>query len=169
MHVLWSSATPPGELFVKRTRIPASAEAVFAWHARPGAFQKLTPPWEPVKLVTETGGIGDGARVELRIGRGPFRMRWVAVHEGYIEGRQFRDVQVSGPFVKWVHTHRFEPDGPDASYLEDRVEYELPFGRLGRLFGGTFARKKIARMFDYRHAVTLRELTAGIAARPGLL
>lgn len=145
--------------------MPASAEAVFAWHAKPGAFEKLTPPWEPVELVTQTGGIRDGARVELKIGRGPFRVRWVAVHEGYIEGCQFRDVQVSGPFAKWVHTHRFEPDGEDASYLEDRVEYELPFGWLGAMVGGAIARRKMERMFDFRHAVTMREVRGGLGAQ----
>ena len=37
----------------------------------------------------------------------------------------FRDEQVSGPFSQWVHTHRFIPDGANASWLEDRIEYKL--------------------------------------------
>ena len=146
------------ERFNKRSRIAASVEAVFRWHTLPGAFAKLSPPWEPVELIEQTGGIRDGARVTFRIRVGPFRIRWVAEHRGYVENRQFQDVQVQGPFAKWEHTHLFEPDGPAACYLEDRVEYALPLGALGRLFGGAMTRRKLERLFDYRHRVTAREL-----------
>ena len=145
-------------IFVKRSRLPVSAERAFGWHAAPGALEALTPPWEPVEIVERTGGIADGARVVLRIGRRPFRLRWIAVHSGFIAGRQFRDVQISGPFARWEHTHRFEPDGADACWLEDRVEYKLPLGPVGELFGRTLVRRKLERLFEYRHAATLKHL-----------
>ena len=85
---------------------------------------------------------------------GPLRLRWTFEHNGYIEGRQFRDVQTSGPFRRWEHTHLFIPEGPEACKLEDRIEYELPFGALGNLFGGELVRRKLARVFEYRHRVT---------------
>ena len=132
----------------------ASAEAVFLWHALPGALEKLTPPWESVELVEQSGGIHNGGRVTLRIHVGPFRIRWVAEHRDYIENRQFCDVQVEGPFAKWEHTHLFERDGPSACYLEDRIEYALPLGRIGRLLGGDFTRRKLERLFAYRHRIT---------------
>ena len=144
------------ELFVKRSRFATPVEAVFGWHAQPGAFTRLTPPWERIELLEESGGIQDGARVVLRIHAGPFSVRWVALHQGYIENRQFQDVQIEGPFAKWEHTHLFEPDGPGACFLEDRVEYALPFGWLGRLAGGAFTRRKLRLLFDYRHAVCRR-------------
>lgn len=134
--------------------MPASAEAVFRWHALPGAFEKLTPPWEHVELLEQTGGIRDGARVSLRIHAGPFRILWIAEHSGYVENRQFRDIQVKGPFAKWEHTHLFEPAGPHDSYLEDRIEYALPFGIIGRILGAAIMRRKLERMFEYRHRVT---------------
>jgi uncharacterized protein len=143
--------------FVRRTRIRAPAERVFRWHEMPGAFEKLTPPGESVRVVSQTGGIRDGARRELVIGHPPASIRWIAAHDGYIEGRQFRDTQVRGPFRSWVHTHIFEADGVDACYLEDRVEYELPFGWLGEwLLGGVIARR-LERLFEYRHRVTREE------------
>jgi uncharacterized protein (TIGR01777 family) len=147
------------DVFVRSTRIEAPAGEVFRWHARPGAFERLTPPWEPVELVEQTGGIADGARVVLRIGAGPARLRWVAEHRDYVEGEQFRDVQVEGPFARWVHTHRFEQDGPDACTLEDHIEYALPAGALGRLAGGAYARAKLDRVFAYRHRTTAGDLS----------
>lgn len=153
------------ELFVRRSRMPAPAREVFAWHARPGAFQRLTPPWERVEVVEDSGGIGDGARKVIRMGRPPFTLRWVAEHRDYVDGEQFRDVQRRGPFARWTHTHRVEPAGDDGAWLEDRIEYALPLGGLGALAGGGFTRRRLQRMFAYRHRVTAHDVAAHAQAR----
>ena len=70
----------------------------------------------------------------------------------------FRDEQIKGPFASWQHTHIFEPAGPSACYLEDRVEYSVPLGVLGRMVAGRFVRRKIERLFAYRHEVTARAM-----------
>ena len=152
--------------FLKRTHLAAPAEVVFRWHARPGAFERLTPPWAPVTVVERSGGIDTGARVVLDIPVGPTRVRWVAEHRNYVEGRRFTDVQVSGPFARWAHTHSFEPDGPGACVLEDRIEYDLPLGAAGALVGGPFVSRMLERMFAYRHRVTAGDL-ATHARYPG--
>ena len=94
----------------------------------------------------------------FNLGDGHSGRRWVAEHQDFEEGRYFSDVQVSGPFAYWKHTHTFEPDGPTACFLEDRVEYALPFGVLGRWFAGWYVRRKLTKLFEYRHEVTAREL-----------
>jgi uncharacterized protein (TIGR01777 family) len=149
-----------GELFVRRTRIAAPAADVFAWHARPGALERLTPPWERVEVLEKHGGIENGARVVLRMGSFPLTTRWVAEHRDYVEGEQFRDVQIAGPFARWEHTHRITPDGAAACYLEDAIEYALPFGAVGALGGGAMVRRRLARMFEYRHRVTAQDIAA---------
>ncbi len=153
--------------FQRRTRIVAPADAVFAWHARPGALERLVPPWERVVVEERAGGIEDGARVVLQVGAGPFRLRWVAVHDEVVPGRQFCDRQERGPFSYWHHRHRFEPDGPSTCRLEDDVEYALPFGSLGSVVAGRRVRETLERMFAYRHAVTNADIEA-LAARKGL-
>jgi ligand-binding SRPBCC domain-containing protein len=72
-------------------------------------------------------------------------------------------IQVRGPFARWEHTHIFEADGPDACYLEDRIEYALPLGFLGRWLLGAFIERKLQRLFEYRHRVT-REENEGTSA-----
>ena len=148
------------EVFIRRVRIPAPAAEVFAWHARPGAFERLTPPWESVEIVERSGGIENGGRVVLRMGLGPFSQRWVAEHCDYEAGVQFRDVQISGPFAHWEHTHRMEADGRAGCILEDQIAYALPGGRLGGLLGGAWTRRKLARLFAYRHEVTRQDVLA---------
>jgi hypothetical protein len=134
-----------------------SAETVFDWHARPGAFRRLTPPWAPVRLESFEG-IREGDRAVLRLGPGPLALRWVAEHHDVLEGRQFCDRQVQGPFAYWDHTHRFEPlDGGARCRLVDHIEYELPGGPLGEYLAPGLE-PELRRQFAYRHRVTRRDL-----------
>lgn len=142
--------------FLATTRIPASAEAVFDWHEAPGAFERLTPSWERVRVLRHQGGIRDGARVSLLVGPAPFSLSWELEHRDYQHGRSFTDQQLSGPFRYWKHVHTMIPQGPDSCMLEDAIEYELPLGALGQLLGEPFVRRKLGRLFAYRHAVTRR-------------
>jgi len=142
---------------VFRSRMPASADAVFRWHAEPGAFTRLQPPWEKARVIQRTGGIEQiGSRLTIRLSVGPFTKDWVAEHTACEPGRMFRDVMRAGPFRHWEHTHLFLPDPDDAqaSWLEDRIAYQLPFGWLGKLFAGAWTRRKLEGMFAYRHRVT---------------
>lgn len=145
--------------------MPVSAETLHDWHAREGALQRLVPPWEAVELAEHTGTIAD-SRVVMRMGvMGPIRQTWVAQHSDHVPGRQFRDTQVSGPFAAWVHTHRFEPNEA-GSELVDHIDYTLPMGPLGSLFGGAFALARIERMFDFRHQRTAEDLSRHAGKAP---
>lgn len=146
------------EIFKMSVRIARPAAEVFAWHERPGAFARLCPPWERVEVTRHVGGILDGARVSLRTKVGPMWAKWEIEHRDYVAGRQFRDVLLSGPFAKWEHLHRIEPDGGDACVLTDEIHYLLPLGVLGRWGGAAFTRAQLEKMFRYRHAVTKADL-----------
>lgn len=141
--------------FVKSISLPATADEVFDWHEAPGAFERLTPPREPVRVLRHEGGIRDGARVSLRVGPWPFALRWDLEHRDYLCGRSFTDVQLRGPFKSWTHVHRMIPEGAGCR-LEDAIESEMPFGRLGRLVGRLFVQPKLRRLFAFRHEVTRR-------------
>lgn len=153
--------------FTRATRLPVSAAEAFRWHARPGALERLTPPWEEVSVLDRTGGIEDpGSRVSITTRIGPFRKRWVAEHRDFVEGRMFRDVQVEGPFARWDHTHTFRPAAEGGCILEDRVEYALPGGWLGRTLGGGAVRRRLERIFSYRHETTAADIVAHRDAVP---
>jgi uncharacterized protein (TIGR01777 family) len=146
---------------VERTsRLPVSAGEAFAWHERPGAFERLLPPWERVEVIERRGGLENGAEVLLRVGWGPLTLRWLARHQDYIPGRQFVHEQVAGPFTQWRHLHRFDPDGPDACWLTDRIDYALPFGGMGGAVTARTVRSKLERMLQYRHHLLPADLQA---------
>ncbi len=146
--------------FTYRSRLPYPVETVFQWHERPGAFDRLNPPWFRVSVIDRTGGIRDGDRVSLRVWIPPAWRRWVIEHRDYQENKQFRDIQLSGPFSFWEHTHRFHSDGPDACILEDSIEYTPPLGYIGNLLGGWHIRLQLLRVFQYRHNVTQADIAA---------
>lgn len=141
------------------SRIACPANEVFAWHERPGAFERLQPPWERVELVRATGGIRDGAQVEVRTKIGPVSSTWLVEHRGYRAGREFRDVMLRGPFSAWEHVHAIEPDGEAACRLTDRITYRLPGGFAGAAADG-LVRRRLERMFRHRHAITRADLEA---------
>lgn len=144
---------------VFRRVVPVPADRLFAWHERPGAFERLSPPWADVRVVERTGGIRDGDRTVLEMRKGPIRRRWVAVHKEYVPGVQFADEQASGPFASWLHVHRVRSEGHSSSVLEDAISYRLPLGPVGeRLLAGA-ARRELERLFRYRHTQTVNDLT----------
>lgn len=142
--------------FTARSPIPASSDDLFSWHARPGAFARLAPPWDRVVDEGPDGPLAEGARRTLRVGRAG--IRWVAVHGSIEPGRGFVDRQEHGPFDRWVHAHRFEAAPGGGSILTDEIEYALPGGSLGGALGAGTMRRKLRRMFRYRHDVTRGDL-----------
>ncbi|QXD22453.1 TIGR01777 family oxidoreductase [Opitutia bacterium ISCC 51] len=144
--------------FTHETRIPGPVVDVFDYHRRPTALQRLTPPWEGAQIIEKVDGIEDNGTTLLRVGAGPFKTNWKAVHQDYIENRQFSDSQLSGPFKFWNHVHSFRPVSANETVLNDSIKYQLPMGALGRLFGARAVRNKLERMFSYRHTVTQNDL-----------
>lgn len=122
-------------------------------------MERLTPPWDPFKVVYRRGGIAKGATASLKMKAGPIPYDWIAEHTDYQEGRLFRDRQIKGPFAFWEHTHIFEPDGDQACFLEDRIEYALPFYPFGGM-AEPMVRKKLGPIFEYRHRTFASDMAA---------
>lgn len=131
--------------------MPVPAESLSAWHFRPGALARMTPPWTRVRHVRTFGGIANGAIAEFEVRIAGRWWRWKALHEEVDPPRGFRDRQLEGPFAAWVHDHRFLPEEGDHSLLEDRIEYEVRGGGIGRLLAGGKAHRELVRAFLFRH------------------
>lgn len=126
-------------------------EAVFRWHEREGALERLTPPWADMSVLRKDGGIRDGAEVELEVRAGPIPFRWHLRHTDFQEGRQFADEQVSGPMKRWRHVHRFLDGEGGGTLLEDQVDMEPPLGFAGQTVVPSMVEKELNRLFAFRH------------------
>ena len=146
------------EKFSAVLRLPFPAREAYRWHIRPGAFERLIPPWEDISVGPRPDGIAEGSRLSFSMKKGPFRLTWEALHRDFVEDRQFVDVMVRGPFGSWVHRHRFEAVGEGQSELRDEIELALPSG-IPNVLGRPWVKKDLERLFAFRHARTLDDMT----------
>ena len=139
---------------MRESLIRASPERVFRFHEQPEALKKLMPPWEQVNVVQQAdiSQVGSRTIVEAPI-LGPFKSTWISQHTVYEPPRLFEDIQLKGPFRRWRHRHIITPHA-DGTVLRDEIDYEPPFGFVGRLFAPVLIQKRLGRLFDYRHHVT---------------
>ncbi|GAB7095766.1 SRPBCC family protein [Halolamina litorea] len=149
-------------VYTRRTRVDAPLADVWSFHSRVEGLEALTPGFMNLEVEAIRGPDGEadpdvlmqGSEIDMSMrpfGVGP-RQRWTSVITDREEGNGvawFRDEMRGGPFPRWVHTHRFRTDG-EATIVEDRLEYELPLGPLGRLFGPAGV-VGFAPMFRSRH------------------
>ena len=141
-------------IYEKESTLDHPVGTTFQWHLRPGALERLTPPWADVEVLQRTGGIDDGGRITLRVRpAGPVSVDWTLVHTDYEENRHFQDEQVDGPFVRWVHRHTFQAGTGQRTVYGDRVDWEIPTGGIARtLGGGPVLERELEKLFRFRHA-----------------
>lgn len=139
------------------TFIAAPLAEVFAFFSAPENLGRITPPGMGFRITKGPGRqLQEGDRIDYSIRILGLPMRWTTRITLWREGEAFADLQERGPYRYWHHTHTFrEVDG--GVEMHDRVEYELPFGFLGRLAGGPIVRRQLAAIFAYR-AAAIREI-----------
>jgi len=137
----------------QRIIINAALEDVFAFFSQPGNLARITPPSLGFRIIAAPDrGLRQGDRITYRIRVAGLPVRWVTLITDWVPNVSFTDTQEKGPYKTWIHFHRFTKVA-DGVLMEDRVDYELPFGRLGEKFGGWFVRAQLRRIFDYRTEV----------------
>jgi uncharacterized protein (TIGR01777 family) len=150
--------------FERATDVDCTAAGLFAYHAAPGAFERLTPPWDDVEIIEPLRRLADGEVAIFKVGVGPAKLRWVARHENVRDGHDggvagFDDVMVRGPASSWRHTHRFEPLPDGRARLRDRITWTAPPG------GGLVVGPMLERMFRFRHRRTADDLALDATLR----
>jgi uncharacterized protein (TIGR01777 family) len=144
-------------IFSQQTRMPLSAKELFDWHTRPGAFERLSPPWVDMEIAKRTGGIENGAQVVLKIKQGPASLMWRLAHKDFEPGHQFKDYQITGPFAFWEQTHACEPIDSSSSFLKDVVQFELPLSMVSHTLGVPMIEHELRRLFKYRHRLMVKD------------
>ncbi|AKK06034.1 putative TIGR01777 family protein [Corynebacterium mustelae] len=118
--------------------VPGSREEVWNWHTRPGAVDRLTPPFFPFTPIQATTDLAQGTTIFSL----PAGLRWEARHDlsGYVKGFRFTDVCVTAPIralANWRHSHEFcevDVDGAPATRITDEVRTRLPKASLAPMF-----------------------------------
>ena len=114
--------------------VDAPRPDVFAWHERRGAIERLLPPRQPIKVVSEAASLADGGGV-LAL---PGGLRWTAQHQpaAYDPSAFFANALASdvlrsvpaGLIGSWRHEHCFGVVDAASSRVTGRVGTPAGYG-----------------------------------------
>jgi ligand-binding SRPBCC domain-containing protein len=147
-------------LLERSQRVELPLERAFEFYGDARNLERITPPWLGFEVTTPGPlEMRAGALIDYRLKLHGVPVRWRTRIEVWEPPRRFVDVQVNGPYRLWEHTHAFEPVGDGAVLIRDRVRYALPLGPFGLLAHRLFVRRDVERIFDYRRAAVVEQLT----------
>lgn len=145
--------------FTWKSRFDCSVDELYKWHARPGALERLIPPWENTRVLERNReGIAPGTKARLRVHFGPLPLSWHARHLSVEPGRSFSDEQTRGPFACWRHQHLFSDSGDGGAILEDRIEYRMFLDHLMAPILKKGLQQRLEDIFASRHATLAADL-----------
>ena len=162
------------ERFETEQWVPYPVELVFAFFANPANLPHLMPrqletqiedariqPPPPRPLAEDPArrfkSVAAGVGSEILISFFPIpwvprRVSWLACITEFEWNSHFCDAQMRGPFRAFNHRHGIKAEirgGHEGTLVSDLVEFELPYGWVGRI-GGTIVRRKLAASFAHR-------------------
>ena len=138
-------------------------EEVFAFFSDARNLEAITPPWLGFRILTpDPIRIAAGAKLRYRLSLHGMPVSWTTEIRRWEPPFRFIDVQLSGPYRLWHHTHRFEAH-EGGTRMTDVVRYRLPFGMIGRAVHALKTRRDVEKFFDFRFK-RIGELFAAAAA-----
>lgn len=124
---------------------------VFQFFADAANLQRITPAFLNFRIITPLPiAMHQGTHIDYRIALFGLPMKWRTRIDVFEPEERFVDVQLSGPYKLWRHTHTFRSAGPEKTVVSDRVEYEIGFGPLGQIAHSLFVQRTLHRIFEYR-------------------
>lgn len=140
--------------------LPASREALFAFHEDPAHLIELLSGWRYSRIASHDGHIRPGARLHIIERLGPFRIPLVFEHVVYEPPARFGERQIKGPFRVFEHVHEFV-ETADGTLIRDHVTIALPMWLGGELATRLFVVPRLRRFFAFRQSAMLRLLAGG--------
>jgi ligand-binding SRPBCC domain-containing protein len=146
--------------FRKSFIVKSPIETVWHFYTDIKHLEIITPKEIELKIISTTNQhivqgqeIWVSGKIFEKIKR---RIKWHSKIT-FLIAHEYTDEMLSGPFKKWRHLHRFHSIDGKQTEVIDEVEFELPFGILGKLFEG-YAYKQLQNTFEYRKIATVKAL-----------
>ena len=133
--------------------VQADIDKVWEFYTGIDHLRVITPPQIKLQVEKSTTGsrLEEGTDVWLS-GHYITTIRW---HSRITRMQPFIyvDEMLQGPFKTWIHTHSFRATSGGTEVI-DEIDFELPYGAVGRVFEGYVARQ-LARIFAYPKEATI--------------
>lgn len=137
----------------REQQLNCDIETAWSFFSSPLNLPKITPKNMGFNVISnlESKDIYEGMIIEYRVS--PMLhipLRWITKITQVEKNKSFTDFQEKGPYKYWNHFHEFVPNEKGV-LMKDTVDYELPFGLLGRIAHKIFVKKKLKNIFNYRY------------------
>lgn len=131
--------------------LDGTPDDLFGFFADAFNLEALTPPLLRFRVVTPAPiEMGAGTFIQYRLRLHGVPVGWKTLIQAWEPPGRFVDVQVSGPYALWHHTHELSPVGDARTLMRDTVRYAIGFGALGALAHRMLVRRDVEAIFDFR-------------------
>jgi len=142
-------------------RIPEDGDSVFTvsqWVSTPlektfeffsdaRNLEQITPPFLSFRIITPTPiEMRPGALIDYQLKLRGFPIQWRTEITEWELLKGFTDVQLKGPYRKWVHRHDFHEE-KGGTRVEDTIHYRVPGGYL---IDQMIVRPDLDKVFGFR-------------------
>jgi len=137
----------------REQQLNCDIETAWSFFSSPLNLSKITPKNMGFNVISnlDSKDIYEGMIIEYRVS--PMLhipLRWITKITQVEKNKSFTDFQEKGPYKYWNHFHEFVPNEKGV-LMKDTVDYELPFGLVGRIAHKIFVKKKLENIFNYRY------------------
>lgn len=131
--------------------VPRPIDEVFGFFSDAGNLERITPGFLHFAITTPRPiDIHEGTLIDYRLRLHGVPLRWHTLISAWDPPHRFIDQQLSGPYARWVHEHRFADLG-GVTLCSDSVSYRLHGGRAAHeLQNAVVAERDLRRIFAYR-------------------
>jgi ligand-binding SRPBCC domain-containing protein len=153
--------------------VPFPVPRVFAFFSDPGNLPRIMPaatqttiselrlvpppPSQGSVASSHAAGAGTVIVTSFRLFSFlPLRAQWIARITEFEWNHHFADVQQRGPFKRWHHRHEFQAEtrkGVSGTAVRDVIEYDVGYGRLGKIANSLFIERQMRQTFADRQKV----------------
>ena len=137
------------------TTIYRPLEEVFDFFSKAENLNKITPKNLQFKILTPLPIVmRRGTHIDYQLKLFGIPLGWKTEISTWEPPFRFVDTQLKGPYVKWVHEHRFQASGNN-TIMTDTIEYLSPGWILEPLIHQLFVKKNVEEIFKYREKACL--------------
>ncbi|AQX00314.1 SRPBCC family protein [Elizabethkingia anophelis] len=137
----------------REQQLNCNIEEVWDFFSSPLNLSKITPKDMKFTVLSDLKNtlIYEGMEIDYLVSPVlgiPLKWRTRITQVNY--KKSFTDLQAKGPYRYWNHYHEFI-ENDKGVLMKDSVDYELPFGLLGKLAHSLFVHKRLKSIFEFRY------------------
>ncbi|AQW96721.1 SRPBCC family protein [Elizabethkingia anophelis] len=137
----------------REQQLNCNIEEVWDFFSSPLNLSKITPKDMKFTVLSDLKNtpIYEGMEIDYLVSPVlgiPLKWKTMITQVNY--QKSFTDLQAKGPYRYWNHYHEFI-ENDKGVLMKDSVDYELPFGFLGKLAHSLFVHKRLKSIFEFRY------------------